>query len=202
MFNEDRPTVCGSNHSGLPREAEGREGPAGGTAVPAGSPSDPLGRTKDGEPLSISQSAGEQLPPATPAGADGSPHSPPVSALTHGAPAGGVTFSGVPVRAMEDVMAARYDQIVRYGHTPEKDRETALYSARRYGPNGQPSLLHQISQRLAAATEYASRGHGAHDIARRQLVTTAALCLAAIDWIDAELEELAEAPAPNEDDHL
>ncbi|PNU05829.1 hypothetical protein A8V01_14790 [Novosphingobium guangzhouense] len=109
----------------------------------------------------------------------------------------------MPVRAIEDVMAARMEQILKYGHTPQRDRETALYSARQFGPNGQPSLMHQITRRLSAAIEYASRGHGAHDIARRQLVNTAALCLAAIDWIDAELEELARPPDdPGEDDFL
>jgi hypothetical protein len=109
--------------------------------------------------------------------------------LTHGAPAGGVTFSGVPVRAIEDVMAARMEQIVKFGHTVEHDRQSALYSAREFGKNGEYSLMRQIARQLATAIEYAAYGHGKLDVTRRNLVMTAALCLAAIDWIDVEIEE-------------
>lgn len=86
-------------------------------------------------------------------------------------------------------MAARMEQIIKFGHTIEHDRQTALYSPREFGQNGEYSLMRQITRQLSSAIEYASYGHGKLDVTRRNLVKTAALCLAAIDWIDAEMEE-------------
>ncbi|KPH66351.1 hypothetical protein ADT71_06695 [Novosphingobium sp. ST904] len=99
------------------------------------------------------------------------------------------TFGGVPVRAMEDVMACRAQQIFTHGHTPEKDREGDLWSPREFGAGGRRSIMRQLARQLATATEYASLGRAKHDVCRRALVRLAALCLAAIDWIDAEEAE-------------
>lgn len=252
MFHERLPAACAVNPADGPREAAGREGPAGGAAASAGSTDGGLVRAPEAnrsdrsddrgnsnlsdhawaqgkarpEPVpeqAGSKAAGGSLPqfpsgrtregasttttqPATPlAEVDDAPLSPPVSALPHGVPAGGATFSGVPVRAMEDVMAARTEQILKFGHTIEHDRQTALYSPREFGQNGEYSLMRQIARQLSSAIEYAAYGHGKLDVTRRNLVKTAALCLAAIDWIDAELEEQdaaardAAAPGPDED---
>ncbi|WP_374414263.1 hypothetical protein [Novosphingobium colocasiae] len=109
-------------------------------------------------------------------------------------PSGARTFAGVPVAAIEDVMQCRMRQIVEFGHTPERDREAALYSPREFDHHGQRSLVRAIAAQLASAIEYASFGRGKYPIARRYLVKTAALCLAAIDWIDAEL---ADHPPPD-----
>ena len=101
---------------------------------------------------------------------------------------------GAPVRAMEDVMACRLRQIHEFGHTPEKDRESPLWSPREFDNHGRRSLLRAVSAQLSSAIEYAAFGPSKYDVVRRYLVKTAALCLAAIDWIDAELEARGELP--------
>lgn len=98
-------------------------------------------------------------------------------------------------------MAARMEQILRFGHTPEADRRRALWSAREFDSHGERSLMRAIAAQFSSAIEYASRGSGHHDVARRNLVKTAALCLAAIDWIDAELDALAQPPPAPGADH-
>lgn len=90
---------------------------------------------------------------------------------------------------MEDVLACRAEQIFTHGHTPEKDRETELWSPREFGANGKRSFMRQLAAQLSGAIEYASFGRAKREITRRKLVRLAALCLAAIDWIDAEAAE-------------
>ncbi|MBT0667004.1 hypothetical protein HT136_01310 [Novosphingobium profundi] len=86
-------------------------------------------------------------------------------------------------------MAARAEQILRFGHTPEADRETPVWCPRPFTPDGGRSFLWLISSHLRAATDHASFGRGHLAIVRRKLVKTAALILAAIDRIDAELAQ-------------
>lgn len=197
MKYERFPSGCALNPSeGSSHGTLGKEGPAGGAAALAGSPQFPLGRTKESAPPSMSQSGSPM------AGTDGAPTTPPVDAAhaPAAAPAGGATFSGVPVRAMEDVMAARLEQIVRFGHTPESDREIPFYHHREFTANGRRSMMRQVERQMASASEYAAYGHGKLDVTRRKLVKTAALILAAIDRIDAELES-EPAPDVDEDDY-
>ena len=92
--------------------------------------------------------------------------------LVEGTPAA----SYVPLRAMEDVMAARAEQIFRHGHTPQSD------SARPLG-----EFTEDIYQRGKALRE-GVQFNQASSVQRRRLVKLAALCLAAIDRIDSEQE--------------
>lgn len=140
------------------REIADQQGPEGGATAPSGP---------------------NQFPSAL-----GSHQAQPPSA----SPAEGVTFAGVPVKAMEDVMAERTRQIVEFGHTAEADRETPLWAHREFTELGRRSFMRMIADHLSSAIEYASFGRGKHARARRYLVMTAALCLAAIDRIDAEDE--------------
>lgn len=95
-------------------------------------------------------------------------------------------------------MACRMEQVARFGHTPQQDRQTPLYTPREFDGQGRRSFLRLIARHFSAAIEYAAFGPGKYEIVRRHLVKTAALCLAAIDRIDAELEERAP-DAPQED---
>jgi Na+/phosphate symporter len=81
----------------------------------------------------------------------------------------------VPVTAIEDVMAERTRQIVKFGHTLERDREQKLMP-----------MVKQVVRLLSGAIDYVH--FHKLELARRYLVRTAAMCLACIDWIDAELE--------------
>lgn len=73
-------------------------------------------------------------------------------------------------------MAERMRQIVKFGHTLESDRAHSL-----------KSMVKQVVRLLGGAIEYTH--FNKHELARRYLVRTAAMCLACIDWIDAEIEE-------------
>lgn len=86
-------------------------------------------------------------------------------------------------------MAARMEQIHKFGHTPAKDRDRQLWSPREFDSQGERSLMRAIAAQFSSAIEYAAYGHGKLDVTRRNLVRTGALILAAIDWIDAELED-------------
>jgi hypothetical protein len=103
----------------------------------------------------------------------------PGSMVAQGPDAGGVqtpAASYVPIRAMEDVMAARAEQIFRHGHTPQSD------SARPLG-----EFTEDIYQRVKALRE-GVQFNQARAVQRRRLVKLAALCLAAIDRLDSEQE--------------
>lgn len=93
---------------------------------------------------------------------------------TAGAQTPAVTYA--PLRAMEDVMAARAEQIFRHGHTLQSD------SARPLG-----EFIDDIYQRGKALRE-GVHFNQASTIQRRRLVKLAALCVAAIDRIDFEQE--------------
>lgn len=74
--------------------------------------------------------------------------------------------------------------MTEFGHTLEADRTRPLDT-----PQG---LLRDISSQLAAAIDYTH--FNKLEIARRKLANTAAICLAAMDWIDAELAERERNP--------
>ncbi|KUR80935.1 hypothetical protein [Novosphingobium sp. FSW06-99] len=82
------------------------------------------------------------------------------------------------VRAMEDVMAVRHDQIFHYGHTPEKDARRPL---RQFVED-----LHTGARAIVEDVQF----HKPHDRIRRRLVKLAALTLATIDRIDNEGDAL------------
>lgn len=200
MF-QDLPATGAGNSRGSSLNGAGKQGPEGGASAPSGStitsvssqsthaaadsaPADAPppafvgAQPSHQSPLGSHQGEGASSPSAiNPPLADGSQDAPPT------------VFSGIPVRAIEDVMACRAEQIFTYGHTPEKDRETDLWSAREFGGNGKRSFMRQLAAQLSAAIEYAAFGRAKHDITRRKLVRLAALCLAAIDRIDAEAAE-------------
>ena len=128
--------------------------------------------------------------PAVPGPGDGTPNETAAGEATAspngsrpreaGAVAGGTGEPGpvpppyVPVRAMEDILALRAEQIVRYGHTSESDAE-------------RPMALFALDLRdRAKAIHEALQFHQGADILRKRLVRTAALCMAMIDKIDAE----------------
>ncbi|WP_298164527.1 hypothetical protein [Novosphingobium sp.] len=80
----------------------------------------------------------------------------------------------VPVKAMEDVMAIRSEQIFRHGHTPESDARLPLHHFARQ--------LHGGAIRIEEDAQF----NLDLEVMRRRVVKHAALCLALIDRIDAE----------------
>ncbi len=93
-------------------------------------------------------------------------------------PASAGTFhgnTGVPVRAMEDVLTERMRAIHDFGHTPEKDLQLPL-----------AWLPREARNYLTDAIDEARRGSDRHAIARRKLLKAGSLLLAAIDRLDAE----------------
>lgn len=78
----------------------------------------------------------------------------------------------VPVRAMEDVLRCRTDQIFRFGHTPERDAQRPLLHFAQDIENGARAILEDAQFNKPA------------DRIRRRLVKLAALTLATIDRID------------------
>lgn len=95
-------------------------------------------------------------------------------------PPAGALFAGVPVAALEDVMACRVEQVERWGHTPAKDRERPL-----------AGFLADVHSYATAAREDLQYREGLPRV-RQRLVKLAALTLAAIDRVDAE----PSAPEP------
>lgn len=83
----------------------------------------------------------------------------------------------VPVRAMEDVLALRHQQIHKHGHTPEAD---ALKPLKWFAED----LLDR-----AKATHEGIRFNKGNAVARLRLVKIAALAMAMIDRIDSEETE-------------
>lgn len=82
----------------------------------------------------------------------------------------------VPVRAMEDIMAARHEQIFTHGHTPDRDIDLPL-----------GHFAGQLRRRTNDIVEDVSC-HQHRDIIRRRLVRLGAIAMAMIDRIDAEDE--------------
>ena len=80
----------------------------------------------------------------------------------------------VPVRALEDMLAVRTDQIFKYGHTAEKDAARAL-----------SHFVRDIADATRAIGEDMQFNKGP-DRMRRRLVKLGALILATIDRIDNE----------------
>lgn len=89
----------------------------------------------------------------------------------------GAAPSYVPVRAMEDVLALRHEQIHKHGHTPEAD---ALKPLKWFAED----LLDR-----AKATHEGIRFNKGNAVARLRLVKIAALAMAMIDRIDSEETE-------------
>lgn len=158
----------------------GKQGPDGGAAAPSGpqhSDSAALGSQPAMENPSHQALASPASHPCSPAGE-------------------AATFAGIPgpvehsetnhSRAMEDVMAERMRQVLKFGHSAQQDLETPLWQHREFTELGRRSFMRMLADHLSSAIEYASFGRGKYDLARRYLVKTAALCLAAIDRIDAE----------------
>lgn len=88
--------------------------------------------------------------------------------------------SFVPVKAMEDVLALRWEQVNRFGHTAAAD--LAFIQEK-----GRPALAKLSRQALSDAIEDMNFNKERAQI-RRRLVKAAALALAAIDALDAEEE--------------
>lgn len=116
---------------------------------------------------------------ATPAGAELTPLPPvgPAGGSFHDAQAGG---SFVPVKAMEDVLALRWEQINRFGHTPAADLAFIA-------EQGRPALAKLSRRALSDAIEDMQFNKERRQI-RKRLVKACALALAAIDALDAEEE--------------
>lgn len=91
-----------------------------------------------------------------------------------GAQTPAVTY--VPLRAMEDVMAMRADQIFKHGHTAESDAAVPVRDFARQ--------IHTRGIRIYETVQF-NQGNAA---LRRRIIALAALCLAAIDRIDSEQE--------------
>lgn len=79
--------------------------------------------------------------------------------------------------SLASVLACRLEQIERWGHTPEKDRERPLQS-----------FLVDLESYAHAAREDLQYREG-HDRVRKRLVKLAALTLAAIDRVDMEPQD-------------
>lgn len=86
----------------------------------------------------------------------------------------------VPVRAMEEVMRVRAEQIFKHGHTAEADLAQPLYFFAR-----------DIWTRGVALME-TCQFHQGKQLLRRRAVKLAAICLALIDRIDNEGENDAQ----------
>lgn len=109
----------------------------------------------------------------------------PVGSQTEGAGAAGEgpssaappRLTAVPVRAMEDMLKARTEQIVTHGHTPQADLALPMshFSA-------------QLRRRAIDVVEDISCNQS-RDVLRRRLVKLGALTMAMIDRLDAEEEE-------------
>lgn len=114
----------------------------------------PFSRRRSTVPLVCGPSAGEPAPPA-------------------------FTFAGAPVAALEDVMHCRLEQIERWGHTPETDRDKPLVAflvdVRAYATAAREDLQFHDRQDDRGLPQV-----------RQRLVKLAALTLATIDRIDAE----------------
>lgn len=84
--------------------------------------------------------------------------------------------AGVPVRAMEDILALRMRQIIDHGHTAERDRDKPIQA-----------LPIAAGQEIRGAIDYCQFHR--NELARRYLVRAGALILAAIDRLDMEEDE-------------
>lgn len=93
------------------------------------------------------------------------------------APSAADGTSFVPVRAMEDIMAARHEQIFTHGHTPEGD---LLLTLDHFGK--------ELRRRILEITEGVSCNQS-RDVIRRRLVKLGAFTMAMIDRIDGEQAE-------------
>lgn len=86
----------------------------------------------------------------------------------------------VPVRAMEDVMAVRAEQIFVHGHTAETDAAMPLRFFARELVNSASAIEETVQFNKPLA------------ILRRRVVKHAAMCLAMIDRIDMQAGQTAE----------
>lgn len=99
------------------------------------------------------------------------------------------TFAGVPVAAMEAVMAERTRQITRFGHTPQDDLTHRLEVL----PARMRAMVHRAYEDCTMYRPYALEAERLADrrlritMARKRMVQACALGLAAIDRIDAEI---------------
>lgn len=118
------------------------------------------------------------------------------------APAGPLhNFAGVPVAAMEDVMAERSRQIIGYGHTPEDDLTLRLEVL----PARMRAMAMHAYEDCTMFRPYTLTAECLADkrqriaMARKRMVQATALGLAAIDRIDAELAAM-DAAAQSQSD--
>lgn len=95
-------------------------------------------------------------------------------------PGEGVTASSptppdfIPVRAMEQMLALRHEQIHRFGHTLQADRERPLQD-----------FAHDIES-LARAILEDAQFHKPADRIRRRAIKLGALCMALADRLEGE----------------
>lgn len=76
--------------------------------------------------------------------------------------------------ALQDVSALRFEQVTKHGHSDESDAEERLIH-----------MIGRARERLTHAMEFAGNNEASHfDYIRRKLAISAALSMAAIDWID------------------
>lgn len=92
------------------------------------------------------------------------------------------TFAGVPVEAMERMMAKRMEQVVKYGHSLSADAQLPL-----------AHLLREARTELTGALDYTQfrQLERAQDL----IVATGAFLLAAYDRLQIEIEARAAPPA-------
>ena len=76
--------------------------------------------------------------------------------------------------ALQDVSALRFEQVTKHGHSDESDAEERLIH-----------MIGRARERLTHAMEYAGNNEASHfEYIRRKLAISAALSMAAMDWID------------------
>lgn len=80
----------------------------------------------------------------------------------------------VPVRAAEDMMAKRAEQIFRFGHTPEADQAKPLL--------GFALDIESLAKAILEDVQF----NKSHDRIRTRLVKLGALAMATVDRIDNE----------------
>lgn len=80
----------------------------------------------------------------------------------------------VPVRAMEDMLAMRAQQIFKFGHTPERDAQRPL--------SGFALDLQALARAIVEDIQF----HKPPDRIRRRLIKLGALCMATTDRLDNE----------------
>lgn len=110
------------------------------------------------------------------AGAGSACPAPALPAVAERSEAEPAKFNAIPVRAMEDVMAKRAEQIRKYGHTVDADAKLPLRHFTQQLRRGVVAIEEDVQFRVDC------------DLLRARVVRHAALCLALIDRLDVANE--------------